>query len=548
MTAPVARVLRQVGLLFFLALVAFPLASGHAYLEASTPDANGALASGAGVVALRFTELVDPDHVTVDLHGADGTPVATTLTFPSQRPYEVRVESEPLPRGEYTLDWRVLGVDGHPASGSLRFSVGAAGVSEVLPPQPYDPDHVDATLVAVEAVGRGIWMLGLLVVLGVPVFVTEIAAVKKPPRRVAVTMAAAGAVGLAGGLLTLAVLAQVVGGSLWAAVTSTPGLFLVGKMGLLAVATGLALVAARPGTEHRTWALASILPAFVATVMHSMGGHGLLAPSSGEGVGGHVGMTLHLVVAGLWIGGVAGFLLLLPGLDRDGAAVLIRRFSPLALASVVVVAATGLYQALIHFPPGARGDLYLALLLGKAALLAVLVLFGAWHMFWLRPRLEQGGRKAGVLRRSLGGESVFLVAVVAVAGLLAAVPVPAAAPGGQGPLAVEESEAPLGDYTARVAVFGNPVVTDPAHDLVIDLHARTSRGVGLADLEVHRVSPDGDVSPITAVQADGDGRWTATVAFPGPGTWGIQVTLQEPSRDVHTFPVRVLEPPPPPST
>jgi putative copper export protein len=115
--------------------------------------------------------------------------------------------------------------------------------------------------------------------------------------------------------------------------------------------------------------------------------------------------VLHVAAAAAWTGGLVSMLVLLPAVRRDAVAPALRRLSALALASVVVLGATGVFRA--WYEVGALGRLwdtgYGFSLLVKTALLGVLAAIG-----WVnrrRLRLER-------LRLAVPVELVLLAGVV----------------------------------------------------------------------------------------------------------------------------------------
>lgn len=112
---------------------------------------------------------------------------------------------------------------------------------------------------------------------------------------------------------------------------------------------------------------------------------------------------LHLVGAALWIGSMLYILLIyLPALKprslneraRSLLAVL-PQYSPLAIAGVVLLAATGLLSASFHLTALDQffTTAYGRSLLIKVLLVAALIVSSAYHVFWLRPRLQKEERK-----------------------------------------------------------------------------------------------------------------------------------------------------------
>jgi uncharacterized membrane protein/mono/diheme cytochrome c family protein len=138
---------------------------------------------------------------------------------------------------------------------------------------------------------------------------------------------------------------------------------------------------------------------------------------------------LHLVVASTWIGGLLHFILvMLPSLralqsDRRGHALatLIRRFSALALSAVVALGVTGLFSSWLHAGSieALRATAYGQTLLLKLALIVLLLVPAAVHLFYWRGRVAARESARQGFRRTLGIEIILGVLVLAVAGMLA---------------------------------------------------------------------------------------------------------------------------------
>ena len=135
--------------------------------------------------------------------------------------------------------------------------------------------------------------------------------------------------------------------------------------------------------------------------------------------------ALHLLAGATWLGGLLWLLLADPALPEHGAGV--RRVSAAALASVMVVSASGLLVALLFLP--AWRDLfhsdYGAVAIAKIVGVGVLVLFGAYHKFVLVPRASEVAT-AGRLRRSVRYEVFVMTFVILLGGLLAYISPPEA--------------------------------------------------------------------------------------------------------------------------
>jgi copper transport protein len=151
---------------------------------------------------------------------------------------------------------------------------------------------------------------------------------------------------------------------------------------------------------------------------------------------------LHLTTAGIWVGGlIAMCVAVVPALGsriKPRASVtaddpaqntdfrpLAAGFSRVALISVVGLAVTGFYQALVHV-----GSVDNALTTGfgvtlvvKTAIFGLALLLAGFHRWFLLPALEQPGRPAATrarrfLSRTLPLEALLAVGVLAATGLL----------------------------------------------------------------------------------------------------------------------------------
>jgi putative copper export protein/mono/diheme cytochrome c family protein/peroxiredoxin len=145
---------------------------------------------------------------------------------------------------------------------------------------------------------------------------------------------------------------------------------------------------------------------------------------------------LHVLVAGVWVGGLLPLALLLrtaatnEGADARPYAVLAaRRFSRLALGAMVVLAVTGALLATIHVGSvaGFVGTSYGRLLLAKVALLMLVLLLAAVNRSVLLARLSGDGPTVGrpAMRRLSGfvvAEGLLALAILGVVAALSVTP------------------------------------------------------------------------------------------------------------------------------
>jgi putative copper export protein/mono/diheme cytochrome c family protein len=199
----------------------------------------------------------------------------------------------------------------------------------------------------------------------------------------------------------------------WAQAVGTFGLVLsatvVGHSVLLRAAFWLvALVIAR---RHPAWA---ILPAGIAAALHGSVGHA----AATEDLWLRAAMTLHLLAAGAWLGGLLPLYL---ALREDDPGSVARRFSWLGVVCVATLGATALVlaNALAGGLPGLVGTAYGWVLLTKIGLFLGMLALAARNRFVLTPRLAGAPR---ALDRSVAVEIGLGVVLVGAAALLASLP------------------------------------------------------------------------------------------------------------------------------
>lgn len=128
---------------------------------------------------------------------------------------------------------------------------------------------------------------------------------------------------------------------------------------------------------------------------------------------------LHFAAAALWAGAVL-YTAWLPLWNGQGPAVAaVERVSRIGLASVVLLAVSGVYTALLHVstPEILSGSPYGRALTLKNVLVLVIVAIAAVNRWWLLPRLRQAGSSSSFLHL-FRGEALLLLGVLALTGLL----------------------------------------------------------------------------------------------------------------------------------
>lgn len=422
------------GLLALLvAVAATPIVLAHASLVRSDPADNSILANPPKEIRLWFSEAISPEFSTVDILDISGRRIKPTgIRIDPTEPDLMVVTLPRLSPGLYSVRWKVLSkTDGHFTQGPIVFGVGqgvdmdaAATIStgaEILPPLP-------EVLLRWLNFGLIMSLVGAVAVAYIVLNPRHARPDTRPLLRVARSRVLGWArwcalLGLPVGLGFLAwqvaiLLNTLPENALWLGVSwqllarTRWGMLWLARQGIFLALAGTLAWQLRPGRLNRParaglpYLLAGLLvPALV--LVQALGGHA-------AGLTGHTALAvvtdaLHLLAAGLWVGGLLGLAAgLLPLLrqSRTDFAALARAgwqpFSRFAAFSVAVVIATGLYNTGRQV---ASVDALLVTLYGRALLVKVglvlgVGLVGLTNAMLLHPRLA--APLARLLKRPAG--------------------------------------------------------------------------------------------------------------------------------------------------
>ncbi|MFF5334411.1 copper resistance protein CopC [Streptomyces sp. NPDC013181] len=376
-------------------------ASAHAALTGSDPQDGSVVATAPGEVTLTFSEqvAVGKDSIRVlDPSGerADTQADPLDLNSGSTVKYGVALR-DGLPEGTYTVAWQAVSADSHPVSGAFTFSIGAPSRTTVALP---DGEAGGGLVGTLYDIARYAAYAGFIVLAGGAAFVLACwrrGAGARPLQRLVVR----GWLTLTAATIAMLLLRHPYTGSgklgdafdlngLKAVLDTKPGAALVSRLLLLGasalfVAVLFGAYAKREDPREKR-DLTFGLAVGGAVIAVGIAGTWALAEHASTGIQSGVAMpvdVLHLLAVAAWLGGLAA---LLTALYRtpDLPASAVRRFSTIALVSVSVLAATGLYQSWrqVGTWSALTGTGYGQLLLVKVGLVAVLVGIASMSRRW----------------------------------------------------------------------------------------------------------------------------------------------------------------------
>ncbi|NYS19317.1 copper resistance protein CopC/CopD [Streptomyces sp. SJ1-7] len=427
--AAAALVAALVSLVLGLMLAGAGPASAHAALTGSDPQDGAVVATAPKEVTLTFSEAIavgdgsirvlDPSSKRADT-GAEPKDLSDGSTVR----YGVELHSG-LPDGTYTVAWQAISADSHPISGAFTFSIGAPSETTVaLPSEEVGGGPVGT----VYGIARYAAYAGFTLLVGGSAFVLGCwprGASARPMQRLVVR----GWLTLTAATLVMLLLRNPYTGSgkfadafdldgLQAVLDTKPGAALVSRLLLLGAAA--LFIAVLFGTYARredavekkdlTFGLAiggGVVAAGIAATW-------AMSEHASTGIQAGIAMpvdVLHLLAVAAWLGGLVALLVALYR-TPDICSGAVRRFSRVAFGSVLVLAATGIYQSWrqVGSWPALTGTRYGQLLIAKVVLIAVLLAVAWFSRRW-----------TGRLTDAVAGEAVEEVAG------------PVAAPDGVGP-------------------------------------------------------------------------------------------------------------------
>jgi copper transport protein len=530
-------------------------AAAHALMSSSVPADGATLQKAPPAVSLRFTEPPDPTVSIVHVLDATGAQVDTAKpqAVPGDQ-FALRLPLPTLSNGVYTVTWRTVSkTDGHVTGGAFAFGVGTTPTGPVTTGQGATPGTPPPSPLAVA--GRWVLYLGLVVLAGAAAVGLLVDRVVPSVPRFRTFLLAAWAVSVLGLILLAIAERSTVGVPLRQFLDSSAGRELLEQLlALVVVGITVGLMVAMPSaTSLATVAIATAAAMFV----HVLGGHAN-APAPTHGLNLAI-QWLHVLAVGVWVGGLAWFLLLLRSADRMDPVVTDRgraavRFSLMATVSLAVVAATGLLRAIdLVGGPGEWRRLvdtsFGVTLVIKVALFAGLVALGARNRFVNVPRLARGESGPRPLRTVVTAEVLVAAGVLGVTAVLTGLPPAATAARAAKPSAPAQIAANGHDFgtTTRARLVVTPGAVGPNRFTVTVADFDTGRAVAADAVTLRFDARDQPSVGETTLQLTRERRGVWSGSGPNlslDAVWNVTMVVQQPANAIDV--PLVLTPRPPP--
>jgi len=394
----VSRGLRRYlpGCVVAVAVMAVPTtASAHANLVRTVPSDRAVLAIAPKRVVVVFDDVVRVAPGNEAVRNGVGSILAGR---PRVRGNVLELPLRPrLGSGEFSVRWSVFSDDGHQEQGVLAFGVGSG-------PSPQSVLSASNGVSVFGVVMRWLFFIGLLVAAGLALFDLLIW------RPLARAWLATGWIAAAFIVASLAAVALVLQSG--AGASTRFGLVVIASAAIASVGALAALLA----TVER-WARALMfLTALVLLPAPTLAGHSLDAGRSW--IDPPVDF-LHTSAVAVWLGGLVALAFVLPRMRvaPELATAAAHRFSRFAVVSVIVIAVSGLGNALAELSSVSQlwTTDYGRTLIVKTALFGVLLALG-WAS---RHRLASG---LATLRASVTAEVVVVLGVLLAVGVLTSLP------------------------------------------------------------------------------------------------------------------------------
>ena len=526
-------------------------AFAHATLEGAVPAAGATVKVAPRLVTLSFSEAVEGNFGSLSVYDPAGKRIDTGEPYhPAGQGTKLAVRlGSAASKGTSTVTFRVVSADSHVIAGGYTFSVGYPSAPSATVAQLSQQMEAPTSTRLLMGAARAAQFGAITIALGSVLFLLLVwqriggqagAQLQEfdPAlrRRVAILIRAGAAVGavasiagvlaqgaIAAGLDPAAALsAQTVGDTL---ATRFGEVWSLGFLAWVAIGLGAGLLA----RGQRTGALLTLPLGFVAA-LPALSGHA--AARANPGIESILNV-LHVSAVSAWLGGVVVLLsAVLPlaagphGVARIVGDVM-RRFSTVALCSVVAVLATGVAQTALTLdsPSQLLATSYGRAVLIKVAGVLLLIGLGAAHRRFVLAQLliSKSAEAASSLARKLllAETGLFSAVLIATAALASFSPNAGASAGPvarqieAGPISIQVNVDPARVGSNAVHLLLADAKTGAPYEKALQVTASETladKGIGPLSQQAHRAGP---------------GHWIATgVALPAAGEWKLAVTVR----------------------
>jgi copper transport protein len=530
-------------------------ASAHAVLLRTDPSPQTTVARPPSAIRLMFSEPVETPFGAIRVYDVDGHRVNAGSIKLADGGRTVVLPVSGLKDGTYTVTWKAVSADGHLVSGGFSFYVGAPStISAVAVAKDQGPgEYVSVGF----GVVRFLWFAALMALVGLVALrrwiwtpsvrtagLADSPAAASFRRSFGRALPAAWAVLATVGVLSIVFQASTVSGlSLISAarpsvlrdvLRTTFGHVWIAQMALTAAALlpVLALSRGRPrlGLRPSGWITVVAVLAAGLCLCAALNGH---ARTDARPVLDEASIAVHLLAAGVWVGGLAGLVALgaiawrrVEGNERRRLLrQLVPRFSRLALVAVAMIVVTGVVNSFANLahPSDLWTYAYGRVLLAKIAVLVLALVLAARHRWVIPRRLERsesGDAPVRSFERTAAFESLFVLGAVGLAAaLVALVPGRSIALAANGPVNREQK---VGAYTAQLFIDPTQVGANQVHVTFVN-----AQGLGAAEVTNTTVEIAAPATPPAQVSMRliSPGHFVGDMTLPVAGSYRLTVSL-----------------------
>jgi copper transport protein len=444
-TRRLARFLAVAALVGAILIATAAPAWAHASLVSSNPADGATVATSPPALTLTFSEAVEIQLGSIQVSSCTGARVDVGPAHHTKSDSEIAATLPALTPGQYLVSWRVISADSHPVHGAYYFAVGAGGQANgggcaAAPPSSHAPKIVGVLF----GITRGALFAGLALLIGGMVFLMAIARGTSAARRCRTVVwvgwflilgATVFGVMLQGPYADAGPLSDAFKSDIVRDILKTRYGH-VAELRLLFLALALPLIfwerrMSTRGRPNPVWVVLASIVGLLLAATPGLAGH---AATGDWVVLGVPFDTIHVVAMSIWLGGLVALLVsAIGGGFSGGLRRALVRFSTIALVCVIVLFATGLFASWRQVGFSIKGYFDTSfgnILLVKIGLVIVMVGLAAISRSIVQKRRSApldapdsaiaaiDERTVGKLRRSVGGEVLIGVVVLAVTALL----------------------------------------------------------------------------------------------------------------------------------